>query len=70
MNLLAILNTTPAAGHSGQNSTTSRSSMRLSNIALYSASFEFFVALPFPERCVKKMMIVLAAFVAESRLVA
>lgn len=38
-----------AAGHSGQNKTTSRSDIRLSKIVRYSASFEFLVALPLPD---------------------
>ena len=45
INLQAIVRSNAAAGHSGQKSTVKRSEMRLSKIALYSASFEFFVAL-------------------------
>ena len=66
INLQAIVRSNAAAGHSGQKSTVKRSEMRLSKIALYSASFEFFVVFVLPERCVKNRMIVLAAFVADS----
>ena len=43
MYLHMILRSRLAAGHSGQNRTARRSEMRLSKIARYSASFEFFV---------------------------
>jgi hypothetical protein len=55
-----------AAGHSGQKRTTRRSDTRLSKIARYSASFEFFVALALPDLCVRKRTIVFAALVADS----
>ena len=49
MNLQMIVRSKLAAGHSGQNRTTSKSDMRLSRMSRYSASFEFFVAFPFPD---------------------
>ena len=49
INFDAILNIRLAAGHSGQKRTTSRSSMRLSKMRRYSASFEFLVVFPFPD---------------------
>jgi len=70
MNFKAMLRTRLAAGHSGQNNTTRRSSIRLSNMIRYSASFEFFVAFPLPDLWVRKRMIVFAAFVADSKPVA
>jgi hypothetical protein len=66
MNREAMLNNKAAAGHSGQYNTARRSSTKLSKIARYSASFEFFVALPFPDLEFKNTMIVHAAFVADS----
>ena len=50
INLQAIVRSSAAAGHSGQKSTVKRSEMRLSKIALYSASFEFFVVFVLPDR--------------------
>ena len=49
MNLTATPRMTVAAGHSGQNNTVSRSAMRLSNIARYSASLAFLVDFVFPD---------------------
>ncbi len=49
MNLQMRLRIRLAAGHSGQNSTTRRSEMRLSKIARYSASFEFLVTFVLPD---------------------
>jgi hypothetical protein len=65
--LQMILNRRLAAGHSGQKRTTRRSDTRLSNIARYSASFEFFVALALPDLWVRNKTIAFAAFVADSR---
>lgn len=48
MNLQMISSKRLADGHSGQKSTARRSDIRLSKIALYSASLVFFVFLPFP----------------------
>jgi len=67
MNLHMIPNRRLAAGHSGQKRTTRRSETRLSKIARYSASFEFLVAFPLPDLCVRNKTIVFAAFVADSR---
>ena len=44
-----MLNKIEAAGHSGQKTTVRRSEIKLSKIARYSASFEFFVVLDFPD---------------------
>lgn len=49
MNLQTILKSRLAAGHSGQNKTTRRSEIKWSKISRYSASFEFLVALFFPD---------------------
>lgn len=49
MNLQTMLSTKLAAGHSGQKRTVNKSEMRLSNIVLYSASFEFFVDFDLPD---------------------
>ena len=49
MNFEAMVNIILAAGHSGQNKTVRRSSIKLSKIARYSASLEFFVAFPLPD---------------------
>lgn len=49
MNLQMMPSIRLAAGHSGQNKTASRSEMRLSKIARYSASFEFFVVFVLPD---------------------
>ena len=49
MNFEAMDNIILAAGHSGQNKTVRRSSIKLSKIARYSASLEFFVAFPLPD---------------------
>jgi predicted membrane GTPase involved in stress response len=49
INAQMIRRRSAAAGHSGQYKTVSRSDIRLSNIARYSASLEFFVALPLPD---------------------
>lgn len=49
MNLQIMPSIKLAAGHSGQNKTASRSEMRLSKIARYSASFEFFVVFVLPD---------------------
>ena len=65
--LQIIVSNTLAAGHSGQNSTASKSPIKLSKIARYSASLEFFVVLPLPERFVRKLMMVRAACIAASR---
>jgi hypothetical protein len=47
--LLMIPSKSPAAGHSGQNSTARRSEIKLSNIARYSASLLDFVILVLPD---------------------
>jgi len=49
MTLLIIPSSSPAAGHSGQNSTARRSEIKLSNIARYSASLLDFVILVLPD---------------------
>ena len=49
MNFDATPRRTDAAGHSGQNKTVKRSAIKLSKIARYSASFEFFVVFVLPE---------------------
>ena len=49
MNFEAMVSIILAAGHSGQNKTVRRSSIKLSKIARYSASLEFFVAFPLPD---------------------
>ena len=49
MNLHMILRMRLAAGHSGQKRTASRSEIRLSKIARYSASLEFLVAFALPD---------------------
>ena len=49
MYLHIMLRSRLAAGHSGQNNTHSRSEMRLSKMARYSASLEFLVDLVFPD---------------------
>lgn len=49
MTLQMIPSNSPAAGHSGQNSTTRRSEIKLSNMARYSASLLDFVILVLPD---------------------
>lgn len=49
MYLQMILRSRLAAGHSGQNNTHSRSEIKLSKIARYSASLEFFVDFVLPD---------------------
>ena len=49
MTLHTIPSNSPAAGHSGQNSTTRRSEIKLSKIARYSASLLDFVIFVFPD---------------------
>ena len=49
MTLQMIPSSSPAAGHSGQNSTARRSEIKLSNIARYSASLLDFVTLVLPD---------------------
>ena len=82
MYLHMILRSRLAAGHSGQNNTHNKSEIKLSKIARYSASLEFFVDFVFPDLqtgqtgkspvcevldlCVKNKTMVFAALVAES----